>query len=89
MKLKNNPATAVIIIVKASIFLGFMTQFEASTRSQNVMAIKKMTLIIVPMISALCHPYVNSLEAGFIVIFKATIDIANPIKSEARWAVSV
>ena len=48
-----------------------------------------MTLIIVPIISALCHPYVSSFEAGFIEIFKATIDIANPIKSEARWAVSV
>ena len=56
MKLKNNPATAVIIIEKASIFLGFMTLEEASTRSQNVIASKKMTLIMVPMISALCHP---------------------------------
>jgi hypothetical protein len=38
----------------------------------------------VPIISALCHPYVSSLEAGFMDIFNATIDIANPIKSEAR-----
>ena len=66
-----------------------MTLLKASTRSHIVMAIKKMTLIIVPMISALCHPYVNSFDAGFIDIFKATIDIANPIKSDARWAVSV
>lgn len=84
MKLKNNPATAVIIIEKASIFQGLITLYEASTRSQNVIASRKITLIIVPIISALCHPYVSSLEAGFIEIFNATIDIANPIKSEAR-----
>ena len=41
------------------------------------------------MISALCHPNVNSLDAGFIDIVNAIIDIANPIMSAAKWAVSV
>ena len=50
---------------------------------------KKMTLIIVPMISALFQPKVNSFEAGRIDILSAIILMANPIISEARCAVSV
>ena len=41
------------------------------------------------MTSALCHPKVNSLEAGLIDIFIATINIINPIISEPKCAVSV
>jgi hypothetical protein len=50
---------------------------------------RKIILSKVPMISALCHPKVRSLEAGLIEIFNAAIDIANPSTSVARWAVSV
>ena len=50
---------------------------------------KKMIEAIVPMISALCHPKVRSLDAGLRVILRAAIDILNPMTSEARCAVSV
>ena len=45
--------------------------------------------IMVPIISALCHPNVSSFEAGLIDSFKATIETPNPIISEDKWAVSV
>ena len=61
----------------------------ASKTSQIVKVSKKMILLIVPIISALCHPKVSSFEAGLIDIFIATIDIMKPIISEARCAVSV
>lgn len=48
-----------------------------------------MILLSVPMISALYHPKVSSLEAGLMDMFRAVIDIANPIISDAKCAVSV
>ncbi len=49
----------------------------------------KMTLTRVPIISDLWYPYDNDLVAGLAAIFKEMIEIANPIKSEAKWAESV
>lgn len=48
-----------------------------------------MILAIVPIISALFHPKVSSLDLGLIAIFIATIEIMKPIISEAKCAVSV
>ena len=43
----------------------------------------------VPTISALWNPNDKSFVAPFYAIVNETIDIANPIKSESKWAVSV
>ena len=66
-----------------------MTLYVASNKSQIVIVSKNMTLERVPMISALCHPKVSSLDAGLSDTFNAYIDITNPSMSVARCAVSV
>jgi hypothetical protein len=72
-----------------STYCGVTTLRIAAYKSQIVMVNKKMMLRRVPMISALCHPNVRSLDAGLIDIFNAAIDIANPRTSVAKCAVSV
>lgn len=42
-----------------------------------------------PIISALCHPKVSCFVLRLFAILSATIEIAKPIKSDARWAESV
>jgi hypothetical protein len=87
--LKKRDIIAVMSIVSPSTFSGFAILINAATRSPKVSTIRKMQLIKVPIISALYHPKVYSLEAPLIVNFKAIIDMKKPIISEARCAVSV
>jgi len=82
--LKNNPITAVIAISGPCTSYGSTTLPVASKTSQIVRVSKKIILHMVPIISALCHPKVSSFDAGLIDIFIATIDIMNPIISEAK-----
>ncbi len=42
-----------------------------------------------PITSALCHPKDKVLSDFFCAILSAMIEIAKPIKSEAKWAESV
>jgi hypothetical protein len=80
--------TAVMSMYSAYKSFGLIILLIASTRSQRVKVNKKIIEHIVPIISALCHPKVSSFDAGLKVIFKAKIDILNPTKSDAKWAVS-
>lgn len=81
--------TAVIAISTPYTSYGSTTRPVASKTSQIVKVSKKIIEHIVPIISALCHPNVSSLEAGLKDIFIATMDIMNPIISDAKCAVSV
>jgi len=89
MRLNPRPMTAVMAISTPLTSYGAITLSAASKTSQMVKVNKKTILISVPRISALCHPKVSSLDAGLIATFKAIIDMANPIMSEARCAESV
>jgi len=87
--LKKSPIIAVIIISLPNTSYGSIILSIASNSSHIVRVSKKMTEIIVPIISALYHPQVCPLDAGLMVILRATIDIIKPIISEAKCAVSV
>ena len=87
--MKPSPITAVIAISIPLTSYGATTLSAASKTSQMVKVNKKIILISVPIISALCHPKVSSLDDGLIAIFKANIEMANPIISEAKCAESV
>jgi hypothetical protein len=89
MRLKPSPIIAVIPISIPLTFCGVTTLPVASKTSQIVKVRRKIILVIVPMISALCHPKVSSLDAGLNDIFMATMDIMKPTISEAKCAVSV
>lgn len=79
----------MISIVVGSIFCGFITLLVASKQSQMVMATKNVTLMRVPMISALAHPKVILPLEPYLLILSERIDIPNPSMSEPRCAVSV
>ena len=81
--------TAVTAISKPFTSGCVITLSAASKTSQIVRVNKKMILNKVPRISALCHPKVNSLDDSLIANLRAAIDMANPIISELRCAVSV
>lgn len=61
----------------------------ASNNSHSVNVTMNITLTSVPMISALCHPKVNSFDASLRDIFIAAIEIIKPTTSVAKCAVSV
>jgi len=79
----------VITISNPLTSYGSTTLSVASKTSQMVKVNKKTILVSVPKISALCHPKVSYFDAGLIANFKAAIDMANPIISEAKCAESV
>ena len=89
MRLKPKPITAVTAISNPLTSCGAMTLSTALKTSTIVRVNKKMILKRVPRISALCHPKVNSLDDSLIAILRAPIEMANPIISELRCAVSV
>lgn len=61
----------------------------ASNTSQIVKTHKNIILPSVPTTSALWYPKDNDFDAGLYAMVSEIIDIANPTKSEAKWAVSV
>ena len=86
--LKKRLAIAVTSIVNESISSGLRILFVASNTKIIVMINKKRILNKVPNISALYHPKVRRPFAPLELILSDIIDSMNPIRSEARCAVS-
>jgi low affinity Fe/Cu permease len=84
MRLNIKPTTAVISIISASMWEGCTNLMTASLVSQMVIATRKITETIVPIISARYHPNVSEELISIIPIFRDIMEMKKPTMSEAK-----
>jgi hypothetical protein len=89
MRLKNSPITDTGNI-RLAFTIGGKKNLLVASPSKKIVIIQILeSETIEPMTSALCHPKECLLSYFLYAILSAIIEIANPIKSEAKCAESV